>query len=313
MPFGELKGYARQIFLEEKVEQLAKVYRVAQKDLVKRLENINLTDFQKARTEALLMQVNQDITILNKRTRKWVKGSIKQAYEGGLDFSEERLRSLGITKYVNYDAVVHRSAVSVLVDEVTIDFLTSNQSLKNNVTRYIRATQQKILEDKQISRLIARGVLEGETRRQISGRLLEEFKKRLKTEQLITVKGRNYRPDAYSRMVTRARFMEASNQASVNAALQYGVDLVQVSVHSGSCDTCNPYQGKIYSISGVDSDFPVLEIRPPYHPHCRHQVLPITKESLKDRGMYESSVRFSSSKNERGVRNFTEFEEAINV
>lgn len=313
MPFNELKGFARELFLEERLRQLLRIYSKAQKDLVRKLSSINLTDFQKARTEYLLLQVNKEITSLNISVKKWAKKSMPEAYKFGLDLSEERLRSMNITKYVNYDAVIHKSAIGILVDEVTLDLLTANQTLKNNVTRYIRMTQQKILEDKQISKLIAQGLTEGQTRREISGTLLEEFKKRIGEEKLITINGRNYRPDAYSRMVTRARFTEASNQANVNAALQYGVDLVQVSVHSGSCPICNPYQGKIYSISGGHPDFPTLDTRPPYHPNCRHQLLPITVESLKARGLYESSVRFSNSKNEKGVGSFKEFEEAINV
>jgi hypothetical protein len=313
MAFRELKGFAREIFLETKIEQLKRIYRTSQKDLVRRLQSLDLTDFQKVRTEALLMQVNQEIAALDKLARNWTKTALPQAYNYGLDISEERLRALRVTKYVNYDSQIHRSAVNVLVDDVTLDLLTANQTIKKNVTRYIRMSQQKILEDKQISKLVAEGIIEGSTRREISGRLLDEFKKRLGDESLITINGRNYRPDAYSRMVARARFTEASNQANVNAALQYGVDLVQVSVHSGSCDICNPFQGKIYSISGGDSQFPPLEDRPPYHPNCRHQLLPITRESLEDRGVLESSVRFSNSQDGKGVRNFKEFEEGVNV
>ncbi|HPN57483.1 MAG TPA: hypothetical protein PLD92_11610, partial [Candidatus Omnitrophota bacterium] len=168
---------------------------------------------------------------------------------------------------------------------------------------------QKLIEDKQISKMLAEGMIEGQTRRQISGRLAEEFKKRIDDERLITINGKNYLPEAYSRMVTRARFMEASNTASVNSALQYGIDLVQVSVHSGSCDLCDPFQGKIFSVSGTNPDFPVLEERPPYHPNCRHVLLPVTKEYLTAKGLYRNSSRFSLSS--KSVDTFKDFESEL--
>lgn len=314
MPFGELRGYAREVFLDQKIEELGRLYRSAQKDLKKKLLNVDITDFQKMRTEALLLQINREIAVLDKSVRTWAKKNLEKAYEHGLDLSQERLQKMGVTRYVNFDARIHRTAVNVLVDDVTVDFLTANQTIKNNVNRFIRLTQQRILEDSQISKMIAQGLVQGETRRTISDEILKGFKDRMGNEQFITINGRNYRPDAYSRLVARTRFVEASNRASINSSLQYGVDLVQVSVHSHQQeDPCSPYQGKIYSISGADPDFPPLTVSPPYHPNCKHQLLPITRESLEDRGLLEGSVRFSQSKREVGAKSFSEFEEEINV
>ena len=317
MAFRELKGFLRETFLDAKIEQLQRVYRRAQKDLARKLKVLEeagrLSDFQRNRLNALLIQINQEVNNLNQLSRSWVKRTIPQAYMYGVDISEERLRALGVTKYVNFDARIHRSAIAVLIDDVTVDLVAANVALKKNLTRFIRMTQQKVLEDAQISKLIAQGAIQGETRREISGRILEEFKKRVGEERMITINGRNYTPDYYSRLVARSRYSEAANQANVNTALQYGLDLVQVSVHSGSCPICNPYQGKIYSISGNDPDFPPLETRPPYHPNCRHQLLPITKESLEDRGLLKQSIRFSNETNQPGVKNFREFEEHLHA
>lgn len=306
-----IRGFAKEIYMEQRVEQLAQVYRAAQKDLLKKLKDIDVTDFQRARAELLLSQVNAEIARLDQQARKWTTSVIPTAYSHGIDVSEDRLRSLGITKYVNLSAQVHKSAVSVLVDDVTLDLLVANQTMKKNVVRFIRATQQQVLEDNQISKMIAQGMIEGETRKQISDRLLSEFEKQLKEEKFITINGRNYQPEGYTRMLARSRVAEASNQANVNAALQYGVDLVQVDIHAGSCEVCDPFQGKIYSISGNDPDFPALDERPPYHPNCRHQLLPMTRESLEDRGMLDGSIKFSNSGSE--AASIAAYEEVASV
>lgn len=311
MAFKELKGYAAEIFLDKQVEQLAAIYGKAKRDLILKIRDLATTDKARYRAMQLLAQVNAEIAGLNRVIRKWSEINGKRAYDYGLNIAQERLRALDITRFVNFDARIHVGAVNVLVDQLTIDLLGANDSMQKNITRFIRSTQQKIIEDTQISRMVAQGIIEGQTRRNISDRIYDEFQKRLTDGRLIVINGRNYDPEAYSKMVARTRFMEASNQASVNSALQYGLDLVQVSVHSGACPICQPFQGKIYSISGADKDFPLLDQRPPYHPHCRHVLLPINRESLEERGLLSGSIRYSNSDSQLGVKNFREFEGLI--
>jgi hypothetical protein len=306
------KSFVKEIYLEQRVEFLALIYRAAQKDLARKIQDIDITDFNKTRSEILLTQINQEIVRLDLAARKWTKETIPLAYSHGLDLSQERLRSLGVSKYVNMNATVHKSAISVLVDSITLDFLVANQTIKKNVNQLIRATQQQVIEDVQISKMISQGLVEGETRKQISDRLQAEFEKQLKEEKFITINGRNYEPQAYSRLVSRSRVMESSNQANINASLQYGVDLVQVDIHSGSCEICDPYQGKIYSISGQDKDFPPLEERPPFHPNCRHLLLPMTRESLIARGLLQGSIRLSNSTNQM-VDTVSDYEEVASA
>ena len=72
----------------------------------------------------------------------------------------------------------------------------------------------------------------------------------------------------------------------MNTSLQYGNDLVQVSVHAMNeppGDICYQYQGRVFSISGNDPNFPQLTDRPPFHPNCEHVLLPVDKETLQSR------------------------------
>lgn len=307
----DIKGFAKEIYMDKRIEQLTLIYRTTQKKLARIVRSVGVTDLQRTRASVLLVQVNREIAILNKRSKKWASKTMPVSYAHGLDITEERLRALGITKYVNMSAKIHTGAVNVLIDDVTVDLLVANQTMKKNVVRYIHATQQQALEDKQISRLIADGLIQGQTRKEISGRIQTQFEKLLKEEKFITINGRNYRPDAYSRLVARTRTLEASNQANVNATLQYGLDLVQVDIHAGSCDICDPFQGKIYSISGNDTEFPALDERPPYHPNCRHVLLAMTRESLEERGILDGSIKYSNAST--AATSISKYEEVINV
>lgn len=308
--FNKLRGIAGETYLATKVDELAAMYRKVQKELTQQLRSVNLTEFQKYRTDAVLRQVDDTLTSLGVRSRKWVKEAIPASYDRGMDVCAERLKQLKVTRYVNYDAQIHTSAVGTLIDDVTLDFLQATESIRTNVRRYIRATQQKILEEKQISKSIAEGLIKGETRKQTSDRILLQFKKRMDEERYIVINGRNYRPDKYANLLARTRTREATTSGSVNTALYYGVDLMQVDVHAGSCEYCMQFQGRVYSISGNHPYFPELVERPPYHPHCKHVLVPVTETSMQDRGTYDSLTKLSNAPTTK-VDSFKRFEELV--
>ncbi len=91
-----------------------------------------------------------------------------------------------------------------------------------------------------------------------------------------------------------------------NLAKKYGMDLVQIDAHSNACDICQSYQGKIYSISGSDKDFPKLQERPPYHKGCRHTLFPISRENIESRGYMSEVIKLSNSPIK--VKDFQHFE-----
>jgi len=312
MAFRELRKLDKELYLTTKINELAKQYRKAQKQLLAQLNKVDITEFQRYRTEAILKEVNEIVKTLNRDARKWVIKSTPYAYVRGIDVAAKRLKTLRVTPWVNYDAQIHTQAVNILADQITMDLLIANESIKKNMHRFIRLTQQRILEDKRISEMIAEGIIRGEARRTVSDRLLNEFRRQLGNEQFITINGRNYKPDKYSELVARTRTREASTQGTINTCLQYNNDLVQVSVHSNSCAYCMQFQGRVYSISGSHPEFPRLTEEPPYHPNCKCNLLPITQESLEERGYYDEIVRLSNSPLTK-VDSFSRFEELLNV
>jgi len=247
---------------------------------------------------------------LNRQCYKWTKTAIPYGYERGIDLAAERLKALGVTRFIKQDAQIHTSAVGILVDDINIDLITANQTMKNNFNRFIRKTQQRILEDKAISKAIAEGVIEGETRNAVSDRILNELGKKMKNEQFITINGRNYRPSSYSELLARTRTREATTQGTINTALYYRMDLVQLDAHLEICSYCQQFSGRIYSISGNHPDFPMLKEKPPFHPNCRCVLLPITEESIKERGYYDNLVKLSNSPLTK-VDSFSRFEDLI--
>ena len=288
----------RELYLNEKIKELTTIYTIAQKKLDKMLRSIDLTAFQRYRTEQILKEVNGVVRGLNASAVKWSADAIPIGYERGFDAAGDRLKVMGITRSVNWDAQIHTSAVNILVDETTVRLLVANDSIKKGINYYIRRTQQKILEDKRISQLIAQGLIEGQPRKTVSDVILQELRGKLGEEEFITINGRNYQPKHYSKLLARTQTREATTRGTVNTSLQYGNDLVQISAHAGSCNICLPFQGRVYSISGTDPEFRPLDEDPPFHPNCAHILIPTSRKFMQrrlDEMQYKNLVDLSKT------------------
>jgi SPP1 gp7 family putative phage head morphogenesis protein len=310
MAFYELKTLSRDLYLAKQIEQLRIVYSSAQKKILSQLKSVDLTDFGRARANQILHQTDKIIKSLDKQTYKWAKATMPASYDRGIDLSAERLKALGVTRFVNYDAQIHTQAVSILVDDVTRELLVANDGMRGSLNSVIHKSQQAIIQDREISRRIAEGMITGEPRRAISSGILKDLRTNMREERFISIKGRNYRPDKYAEMVARTRTREASSEGTVNTALRYGVDLVQWDAHSDVCEICQYFSGRIFSISGNHPDFPPLREKPPVHPRCRCGITPITEENLEKRGEYDSMVKLSNS-NTIPIPSYNKFREVV--
>lgn len=121
--------------------------------------------------------------------------------------------------------------------------------------------------------------------------------------------GRRWSLYNYCNMVCRT----TSRQAEILAVLTQDPewDLYQVTTHAGSCKLCAPLEGRVYSRSGTDLDFPPLasafgKIDPEgpndltntylnIHPNCTHQITMWTPVG-RTREELDKIKRFSSFK-----------------
>ena len=107
----------------------------------------------------------------------------------------------------------------------------------------------------------------------------------------------NYKPRYYAELIARTKTREAQSISTINSALEYNTDLVQVSSHNTNTPICLEYEGKVFSITGEDKDFPTIDQFPPFHINCLHSITPIFKEVIERRGI-DKYKDFSSGKTE---------------
>lgn len=126
-------------------------------------------------------------------------------------------------------------------------------------------------------------------------------------EAFVDKAGRKWSLHTYGNMVCRTTSRQAEIMAVLTADPDH--DLYQISSHATTCPVCAPFEGRVYSRSGKDPDFPPLasafgKIDPDgpneltntwlnIHPNCLHVLLPWTAKGKTSEEL-ERIQRFSN-------------------
>jgi hypothetical protein len=65
--------------------------------------------------------------------------------------------------------------------------------------------------------------------------------------------------EAFAEREARAYSGQVARQGQINRAVERGYDLVQINSYAGASPMCEPYQGKVFSLSGDSEQYPPLE------------------------------------------------------
>jgi len=169
-------------------------------------------------------------------------------------------------------------SISVLVQELRDDARSVADSSRRVLRRHLRSTQQEIVSEAAINATLLAGEVAGRDVRQRAAAVATLFSTKAANGQFVQINGRFFKPSTYGDIIARTRMIEASVQGQINATVASGFDLVRVSDHGKTDKFCDPFAGKVYSLSGDHSRFPPLKERPPFHPRCRHILTPFIEE-----------------------------------
>lgn len=189
---------------------------------------------------------------------------IRTAYDEGSESALAGVRRAGKTPVSTRLEGIHVRAVQTLLDALT-DALddavayvgrrskdvfrkaTLNQLVVEQITGHDRSQTAKAIED------------------DLRGRGIKGFKDKA---------GREWKLSTYAKMAARSSAVEAHTVSTLNRLAENGIDLVKVSEHPHPHDVCSRYEGRIFSISGTSAKYPALKEAPPFHPNCKHLLLP---------------------------------------
>jgi len=258
---------AQVTYKDAKLKTLRKLYKSATERIIKTVTSV--TNFERDRRAAVLAQVDDILGELDEKTQAWFREEVEDYYKRYGKDSVEALKADGFPVKAEFTQI-DSEAIDAMADEIVQYQREAYSGIKREVSRILNNAARE-----QTTSIIAEGKILGETRRDIADRVAGKLKDGLTA--LVDKGGRRWSFEAYSDMLTRTKLVEASNNGLKNRLAQSGYDLVQVSEHATSCPLCEPWQGKILSISGNHPDYPTDEEAKAdnlWHPNCRHRLLP---------------------------------------
>ena len=199
---------------------------------------------------------------------------------------------------INLNSTWHKNTIAVLKNDMIVVMDTSLDEGYKMITGLMSKTQQAVLSDSKIDQLLAEGLGEKGTIQQAKNKLLAGFRAELGTDFIIKAGSKRFTLAYYAELVARTKIREAQSWSVINTGISVGSDLVQVSSHNTTTPICIPFEGRVYSISGRDPDFPPLEDIPPYHCNGLHSLSVIFREIIEQRGLLKEYSDFAYGRSE---------------
>jgi hypothetical protein len=265
-------------------------------------------ELAEARARELLSAVRQELNTLRASTRVWATRAVTAQVAAGSGAALEAAVQQGAV-LGGALGVPNANTIRALIDEIEIDTDFAASSTERTMRRHFRATQQLALEESAISRALLVSESRLENLDQRSARLRREFAAATGNGQFVMVNGKRWRLETYAELVAQTRLAEAASEGALNFSKSIGNDLVRISDHGSTDPVCDAFAGKVFSISGNSRRFPTLRERPPFHPRCKHVLLPFVAELKTPRELEFAEAR-SRGRIEAGV-GINEFQEVL--
>lgn len=241
-------------------------------------------------------------------TKTFITSKIPIAYDESVRDAIRKLKATEFTpNALNYNEFsvshVYTQGLSAIISDSLNAFANAYGTGETQFLRLMRYTQQVNLTEKQVNKAIEDGYIDTGSPHGTAARLRDELLKKFKDGEFVTIVDKNgvtrqYNVDAYAEMVARTKLIEATTAGVVSSTLDCGGDLVQISAHNTLCEVCQEYEGKIYSITGNDPDFPDVTELPPFHPNCQHTVDSTFRAGMEAQGTLQDFIDFSNGDSE---------------
>ena len=247
---------------DAEINRLVKFYEQAEREILDRINRAllraNKTEYlvqMKREIEAILQQLREG-------NRTWCTEAIPRVYSQGLYSADAMLKDVGASVKAGFGAI-HQQAAQVLAENAFQRFEDVAQVIGRQVNDIYR---ELALEN-------VRGSVVGyDTWKQTAKRFREQLAERGVTG-FKDRSGKMWNMRTYTEMVARTVCMQAHLEGTANRLVEQGHDLIKVSTHRGACELCQPWQGKILSITGKTKGYPTLEEAKAaglFHVNCRH-------------------------------------------
>lgn len=258
------------------VKKVVKAYERALKDVQQELNDLFLTDFERAQLIATERNVRNILSDMTKYSDEWASVAVSKSATEGI---ASTIYSLGLAptyeealKIARFNAVNKRLVAAAIAD-TQADLLAVTQNIERQAKLAIRKATAEAMRH-----TLARG-------NNATQDIAKEIRQRIiqaTDAAIIDAKGNRWKVGNYADVVARTNMMNAHREASINEALSEGSLYGRISRH-GATDACRQYEGKIVKlVADADGDYPYIDDIPRsklFHPRCKHLVTPLRDPS----------------------------------
>ena len=248
-------------------------------------------DFRQARAASQIAQVDQILRQMKLQTASWLSqdASLVKPVHEARQRADRQAEEAGVRVESalsgSFDQVDVRTA-TVFARQIAEDLAGPDGAadrMADRSKRLLRQTAQVGLDESQINRILAGGVVEGKPVETIR-RLRDELRAVHGGTVTITDKNgdpREFDVGRYAEMVARTQTRQATVVARHDRLGELGLDLVAI-VGRVSQYFCTAFLGQVFSLSGRHPRYPAYASLPgggpPFHPNCSKSTRPFVEE-----------------------------------
>jgi len=251
---------------DAQAQRLIKLYDEAEKEILKECNRLllkNPESYSMAWQKTILQRVQQIRADLLAGSRTWCQEAIPASYMKGVAWADAD--PLAGNKVLAGFGQIHQQAAQVLAENTYSRFIGVDQIVGRQVDDLFRSVA---LEN------IKGSVIGYETTAKAARRIREDLAERGITGFRDRA-GRDWSLSRYAKVAAQESTNQSFRQGTLNRFQENGHDLVRLSSHSGSCKQCQQFEGRTFSLSGNDTEYPSLdEARAGgvFHVGCLHTI-----------------------------------------
>jgi hypothetical protein len=221
-------------------------------------------------------EVAQVLGDLHTRIPKEANRLVKEEYNNEARKALNNIPNQHLFPPVTNFSQMNRDAVSILSDNLTHSLQAATETVGRRTDDIFRKHGLRAAAAQAARSNVPKGIQAGELQRSLEREGITSF---------VDKAGRRWTLSTYSAMVIRTTTSEAQNHAVYNLTLGRNLDLVHW-FHSGRtkpCPICEPFvEQRLFSLTGANAEYPVLELLAPVHPRCFCNIMPARENFTTD-------------------------------
>jgi hypothetical protein len=245
-------------------------------------------DMKSVERQRLLREITEILRELDASAEAWIEKNIPKAYQEG---AAGTIITLGeaptLKKAMELVSTnrLNRQFIEAMVADTMEDLLQMTHNTELQVKKFIRQI---------VGEQLRQGAIEGEKGSKQIKDISKVLRRQAEKSANFAIRDRANRIwsiEAYVRMVTRTKLMQAHLEGATNEALSRDAMYATISAHGSKHAPCRRWEGRIVKLTdGVPGNYPTLaEARMSgiFHPGCQHSIHPFRDPSILPRQLQD--------------------------